>query len=232
MKKYTILFIITLCIGAKLFSQSTSLNNEIYVYQNIKPETVEPNSDWAFGASLSLGYGAFTQELKSKYRFQVPFEFIIDLYYKNIAVYGGLYLGWARTKKDIYYDSDSTLWDKKSSFNIILPSLSIGYLIANTVDYKIVPFAGLSFMNIGPSDGLLHELIDLDDLLDKEPAPTGIVFDKKIFYMVGVNFDVEGVRLRYAYNFPFYRESHDSVSGSLHYFTIGMHFYQNFKNAK
>ena len=209
MTKAVILSAIAICLGTNLSAQTSSAD-----------EDIERKPNWGFSADFFLGYGTFTGDLREKYKGYVPLGVGLDLSYRKIALHGTITGGFSRTKVDIPYDT--SIWKKKSWYEVITSGLSLGYVISEDAYHRLEPFGGLSFMYIGPSD-------NDDNLKD-------VVFDKATFYTLGFNLDIAGdamkndqstlwfLRLRYTFNFQLAGISHDTTLGNMHTLTLGVGF--------
>lgn len=215
MTRAIILSTIVICLWTSLSAQTA----------NSKNGAIARESDWGFSADLFLGYGTFTGDLRKKYKSYIPLGICLDLSYKNFVLHGIIQGGYGRTKKDIRYDTAST-WPKRSLFEVVTPGLFAGYIVSETRDFKMEPFAGLSFMINGPAS----------DIFPKDDSVKNVVFDKVTFYTIGFNFDLLGgfmkrnpsilwsLRVRYIYNFRLVGVGRESTTGSMHSLTLGACF--------
>lgn len=214
-----ILSAIVICLWTNLSAQTASLRNGIHNYHDSRTETVEEKPNWAFAGNLSLGYGFFTGDLRDKYRFHIPFDIGVDVYYKDFAFYAGIYYGLGVTKNDFRYDT--TVVEEGALYDVVQPELSVGYIVVNNQDFKVAPFAGMAFSYIGPST-----------IFGSDPEVVNVVFDRPTYYTLGLNVDLKGdyrkggtlefwsIRIRYAQNFQL--KNPNSVYGSMHSLTIGI----------
>ncbi|MFW5820873.1 MAG: hypothetical protein ACOCWA_06260, partial [Bacteroidota bacterium] len=118
-------------------------------------------SDWGFGFEFLSGYGLFTGSLNDQFRNNIPIGIAFDVEYKNLCLYLRDYIGFSKTKKDLYFNDG--LWEKKSSSRVFLPEASLGYVIMDNEKLKIAPFSGIASMDIGPTEKDLDEKPELDN---------------------------------------------------------------------
>lgn len=178
-------------------------------------------SKWGFGYEFFSGYGLFTDELKNKFKDNIPIGVAFDISYKKFNLYLRDYIGFSKTKNDILYSNG--IWKKNSQVRIIIPEASVGYTVFDNKHLTFAPFAGISGTIISATE---HD-IDVDENLDNVEKNT-------ISYTAGLNFDIKlkrkinryensfwFMRVRYGYTLPQYNLNHLGYSGNMHYITIG-----------
>lgn len=210
--------------GLCLAQEKVDTNN----YQVSETKTKEKGHHWGVGMTMFTGRGNFSGDLNKEYRAYIPIGISVDVYYRNLALYLGMFGGYGKTRKDIRYDT--AIWEKGDWYELLQADLSLGYIVANNESYKLAPFAGISFLNFGPAT----ELFFLPD--DEVSVWDDVDFGKATFLSLGVNFDMKGdyrenqpstfwsLRLKYAYNFPLTGLGRNSIDGSMHSFTLGINY--------
>ncbi|MDP1725945.1 MAG: hypothetical protein Q8M15_04120 [Bacteroidota bacterium] len=182
------------------------------------------HKDWGMAFEFFSGYSFYTGILSDNYTNNVPFGVAFDICYKKFELYLRDYIGFNKTKKDIYYSLG--IWGKGSKSMVYLPEASIGYVTLNNNRVKISPFAGIGAMCISPPS----------KDTEKTPELKEVSLEFTTTYMIGVNFDVKFgqktpsyrpkssygfIRVRYAYNIPGFDKKYNGISGNMHYITIG-----------
>jgi hypothetical protein len=201
---------------------------DTYNYQVSETKTKEKGHHWGVAVTMFTGRGNFAGDLRKEYRAYIPIGVSVDVYYRNFALYLGMFGGYGKTRKDIRYDT--AVWEKGDWYELLQADLSLGYIVDNNETYKLAPFASISFLDFGPATELFF-------LPDDEASPWDDVdFGKATFLSLGVNFDVKvdyrekdpstlwSLRLKYAYNFPIAGLGRNSADGSMHSFTIGINY--------
>lgn len=193
-----------------------------YIRYKLKPV------NWGFGYDWFSGYALFTDDLAQLYTNNVPIGFSLDVSFKNVVLYMTEYIGFGFTRHT--YVGNGVVWPKDSQVRVYLPEVSLGYVVHEDKRFKLAPFAGLSWLDVSPTE------YDLEANPDLSMYDLGFTTS----YTVGFNMDIKMgrpnisivsrgpeerdwfIRLRYAYNHAAYSERFPGFVGNMHYLTIGI----------
>ena len=185
-------------------------------------------SKWGFGFEFFSGYGIFTGSLKNYYTNNIPFGVAFDVAYKDFTLYLRDYIGFNKTK--VNFTGSSEMWSKDSKVRVFVPEATLGYNIHNSKRLKVTPFAGISSMDIGPTE---YDVKEKPRLADYELTFTTT-------YTLGCNFDIKlgkpkasivstgaeqsytFLRVRYTYQIPQFSKSYYGFDGNMHTITVGI----------
>jgi hypothetical protein len=179
-----------------------------------------------FGLSfdIALGVGNYTKSF-SNYFGQNGFATLgIELSYKRLDFafrYNG---GSSIVQKEFIVDN--VIWQEKIHPDVMLPELSLGYNILDLKHFRVIPYGGVSFLKLTPSDKDRELIPDLNDTRIKMPMyMMGLTFDFKYklhhfdSYYGSHNNNFGLIRLRYAFGFP--SDDYNGNLGYMNYLTIG-----------
>lgn len=181
--------------------------------------------NWGMTFEFFSGLGIFNGNLGKTYTNNIPIGVAFDICYKNFELYHRDYIGFNKTRVDLYYSTGT--WEKDSRLEVFLPEASVGYVGYNDNRLKVSPFAGIGAMSIGPSPKELEDNPDLEELeLDFTTA-----------YIVGLNLDIKFgpyktpahspktsygfMRIRYGLSMPRFENKYTGMTGNMHYITVG-----------
>lgn len=184
-------------------------------------------SNWGIGFEFFGGYGILTKTLPNQYSNPVLWGIDFDIQYKKYIFYLHGLLGHGDTRKEVSYGT--SLWEKGSQYELLLPEASVGYSILENNRFKVTPFAGIS------STSFIASSADID----KHPELKSVE-RSSMSYTLGFNTDIKMgsrnfingygiyeqsywfIRLRYAYIYPNFESKYSGMSGRFHYFTLGI----------
>ena len=196
-----------------------------YVRKRIRYQVT---TDWGLGVEFFSGYGFFTGNLSQSYTNSIPIGVAFDVQYKNWVLYLRDYIGFSKTKKDLF--PASGVWAANSQARVFVPEASIGYVVTDGRLFKVAPFVGISSMDIGPtsSDQASQPSLKYADMGFSRTYTCGLNADIKLSRPKArkktsrANNDFRMVRVRYSYNMPQFQNAYPGVTGYFHSITIGV----------
>ena len=185
-------------------------------------------SNWGYGTEFFSGYSFFTNNLKDHFSSNVPIGVAFDLSYKKVVLYLRDYVGIGHTLHDL--TDKNVIWPKKSTYNLCLPELSLGYVIHDGKILKLAPFVGIASTDISPTENDIKESPGVEDnqLNFTTTYSIGFNMDIKFGRNIGIglsSFREESnmiFRIRYAYNLPQFSGKYAGFEGNMHYITLGI----------
>ena len=213
----------TLIVYAKKFIQDNPESRfNSFIKNNILFNIIP--SKFGLSFDIALGVGNYTKSL-SNYFGQNGFATLgIELSYKRLDLafrYNG---GSSIVQKE--FTVDNVIWQEKIHPDVMLPELSLGYNILELKHFRIIPYGGVSFLKLTPSDKDKKLIPDLNDTRIKMPMyMMGLTIDFKYklhhfdSYYGSNNNNFGLIRLRYAFGFP--SDDYNGNLGYMNYLTIG-----------
>lgn len=187
-------------------------------------------SDWGYGVEFFSGYGVLTSTLGEAYGNNIPFGVAFDVEYKKFTLYLRDYIGFSKSKKDIYYDLG--IWEKGQAVNVFVPEISAGYSVLNNNLCKVSPFMGISSTEIGPAVAETDKNPDLSEaaLTFTTTYTLGMNVDFKLHKTYSNSYFLSNykevgywyLRLRYSYHMPQFYRHYPDMTGNMHNITIGI----------
>ena len=188
-------------------------------------------SNWGFGTEAFIGYGWFTDDLKNSFKNNIPLGASFDFYYRQFVLFLRFGYGFGKTNRDIPYPDN--VWAKGSDVEVFLLDASLGYVLKENKNMKIIPFLGIAGIEIGPSQSDLNQNSDLDEATLKFTSTYsfGLNAEIKLFqsiipegYMLrkGPEKNILFLRIRYSYNIMQFYRKYTGFSGNMHSITIGL----------
>ncbi len=184
--------------------------------------------NWSFTTEFFSGYSVLTGNLSENFTNNVPVGASFDIYYKKLDLSLRYYIGIGKTSTNIPYSTG--IWEDGSQANVLLPEVSLGYVIIDNKKIRITPFAGIGGTSISPPENDLNENPDLKEVaLDYSTTYTfGATFDFK-FGSSAISFITDNtvendywfLRIRYSYIMPQFESKYPGLTGNMHCITIG-----------
>jgi len=193
---------------------------DTFVRTNMRMKFVPSN--WGYGFDFFSGTGQFKGPLNRYFTDHVPIGVAFDIQYQQYILYLRDYIGLG-SKVAQEFDYKGT-WPKDLSLEVFLPEASVGYVILDNNRYKMVPFIGISSMDISPPEQKKEEY---DVGLDFVTTYTcGLNIDLKLSpsKIPIVSYNEESVwliKFRLGINHPTYTNRDPRFDGTMVYFTIG-----------
>ncbi len=186
-------------------------------------------SNWGYGFEIFSGYGTFNNNLAKTFNNNVPIGVAFDISYKNFNLFLRDYIGFTKTKTELY-SNDGSMLKSQSPIEVYLPEISLGYNMIDNKYVKLAPFAGISSIDIGPPTQ--------DQNKEKELKKFNLDFTTT--YSFGMNLDIKiaqansgqqsvpmevgywFLRIRYSYNKTQLYKHYPDTNGDMQYLTIGI----------
>ena len=121
------------------------------------------------------------------------------------------------------------VWPANTLAYAITGDLALEYPVYKGRAIKIMPFAGIGGMGIGPKDKVEKDYPELKDFKELSTFNYLVGIDIRLnFWDKGINLSRSGgdfISLRYSYYFPNYQRKYDFMGGNLHIVTVGYGLY-------
>lgn len=183
--------------------------------------------DWGFGYDFFMGYGGMTGQLQNNFRNGFAIGIAYEVSYKDAHLLMRLNHISSKTKKDI--TTNNLLWPANTLAYAITGDLALEYPVYKGRAIKVMPFAGIGGMGIGPRGKVEKDYPELKDFKEMSAFNYLAGVDIRLnFWDKNINLSRNGgdfISLRYSYYFPNYQRKYDFMGGNLHTITVGYGLY-------
>lgn len=196
-----------------------------------------------FGAGFFSGYTLLTNNLLKTFTDGVPVGLNIDLSYYNIVL--GINLSVSSTSIRNSFDYKEGIWASDMIPNIASGKIGIGYGIPIKKNFKLIPFAGISGINITASPNESNINLSEDESIQETvsvwkfpSAMAGISYEWKIRYLNSYDnleeSQLSQLKLKYwylrftlGYNNPQLGKLDNRFKGNVLFLNIGLGTFMN-----
>ncbi len=181
------------------------------------------------GLCFDLGVGTLTNTLNRYFSNNFNLAFGFDLAYLDCIFFLRATLGFCSVKKDIEYKNRQ--WPEKLSTGLAIGDLAIGYPLIDNKKSRIIPFAGINYINFSP---LSNQDKYEEHHIGKFAYSLGLNYDYKLIKTINImsTFNEKSawfIRTRVYVSFVNYN---DQLRGTSINFTVGFGGFVRFLRIK
>jgi hypothetical protein len=189
-------------------------------------------SVWRYGYDFSLGYIGLSGNISNRFDDATTLGMGFDIFYKQFIFFPRMAFGFGSSVKQPFSHPPGVTWNKGLSLSIMVPEITIGYLLIESDFIQMTPFAGVAAVLIAPPEN------------ERDIPGNNVKLNSNASLLYGVNIDLHlsrqsssifsfneiglwNIKVRLAMSNPSYTGTNAGFSGSCFYITVGFGgFYQ------